>query len=76
MTEPPEFVTESPEFVTEPPDFAERKEPGVPFGDGDWSEANVGGSVANLRGFGSKSLGVRVSLDRTPMQKRKNLVGF
>ena len=34
-----------------------------------------GGSVANLRGFGSKSLGVRVSLDRTPMQKRKNLVG-
>ena len=34
-----------------------------------------GGSVANLRGFGSKSLGVRISLDRTPMQKRKNLVG-
>ena len=50
-------MTEPPEFVTEPPDFAERKEPGVPFGEGDWSGANVGG-------FGHKSQGVRAQISR------------
>ena len=38
-------------FFSDPPPFAERKEPGVPFGDGDWSGAKC-------RRVRSKSSGV------------------
>ena len=58
-----------------PPTLRNGRSQGSPLGKATGVEQMSEGSVTNLRGLGHKSLGVRLIMERTPMQKKKKSRG-